>query len=153
MLQNTANAISTTTSAPTAIASPMSLRLIVSSIHPARQFPERPRTTRNQQQPPARQSQPPQIVDDENDNQDTRDEAFEYWSSATGTWEALEKALAAGAVVNTAMREEEKPWPSRVAPPLANDKTAISNRSFSWYAMFEFKNNRWYFTGFTECCE
>jgi len=90
---------------------------------------------------------------DENDNQDTRDEAFEYWSTARGSWEALDKALAAGAVVNTAMREAEKPWPSRVAPPLANDKTAISNRSFPWYAMFEFKNNRWYFTGFTECCE
>jgi hypothetical protein len=91
---------------------------------------------------------------DENDNQDTRDEAFDYWASAqAGSWEALDKALAAGAVVNTAMREPDNTNPSRVAPPLANDKTAISNRSFEWYAVFEFRNNRWYFTAFTECCE
>lgn len=91
---------------------------------------------------------------DENNNQDTRDEAFEYWAtSQAGSWETMEKTLAAGAVQNTAMREPDNRNPSRVAPPLANDKTAIANRTFEWYAVFEFKNNRWYFTAFTECCE
>lgn len=91
---------------------------------------------------------------DENNNQDTRDEAFEYWAtSQAGSWEAMDKALAAGAVRNTAMREPGDTNPSLVAPPQANDKTAIANRSFEWYAVFEFKNNRWYFTAFTECCE
>ncbi|MEK6280226.1 MAG: hypothetical protein AABN95_07700 [Acidobacteriota bacterium] len=90
---------------------------------------------------------------DENDNQDTRDEAFEYWETSGGSWDALEKALAAGAVPNIAMREPGNRRPSRVAPPLANNRRAISNRSFEWYAVFEFKNNRWYFTAFTECCE
>ncbi|HKO98483.1 MAG TPA: hypothetical protein VJU86_15910 [Pyrinomonadaceae bacterium] len=91
---------------------------------------------------------------DENNNQDTRDEAFDYWSTAqAGSWEILEKALAAGAVPNTAMREPGNLRPSRVAPPQANDKIAIQSRSFEWYAVFEFRNNRWYFVAFTECCE
>src|SRR5687767_14194584 len=39
---------------------------------------------------------------DENDNNDTRDETFEYWdTSGLGAWEALETVLAQGAVVNT----------------------------------------------------
>ena len=91
---------------------------------------------------------------DENDNQDTRDEAFDYWAtSQAGSWEVLDKTLAAGVVNNTQMREPDNTNPSRVAPPLANDKTAITNRSFEWYAVFEFRKNRWYFTAFTECCE
>jgi len=91
---------------------------------------------------------------DENGNHDTRDEAFEYWTTGeVGSWDALDKALAAGAVVNTAMREPDNLRPGRVAPPQANDKTAITNRAFPWYAVFEFRNNRWYFTGFTECCD
>jgi hypothetical protein len=91
---------------------------------------------------------------DENGNNDTRDEAFDYWTTAeVGSWEALDKALTAGAVLNTEMREPDNLRPSRVAPPQANDKAAISNRTFPWYAVFEFRSNRWYFTGFTECCE
>ncbi|HYJ84569.1 MAG TPA: hypothetical protein VEW46_00770 [Pyrinomonadaceae bacterium] len=90
---------------------------------------------------------------DENDNQDTRDEAFEYWGASAGSWDSLEKVLAQGAVPNVAMREPGNRLPSRVAPPMANNRRAISNRSFEWYAIFEFRNNRWYFTGFTECCE
>ena len=90
---------------------------------------------------------------DENNNQDTRDEAFDYWQSSAGSWEALEKILAAGAVPNVAMREPGNRLPSKVAPPLANNRNAIRKRSFEWYAVFEYRNNRWYFTGFTECCE
>ena len=90
---------------------------------------------------------------DENENQDTRDEAFEYWAASVGSWDSLEKVLAQGTVPNVALREPGNRLPSRVAPPLANNRRAISNRSFDWYAVFEFRNNRWYFTGFTECCE
>lgn len=90
---------------------------------------------------------------DENDNQDTRDEAFEYWTASVGSWDSLEKVLAQGTVPNVALREPGNRLPSRVAPPLANNRRAISNRSFDWYAVFEFRSNRWYFTGFTECCE
>jgi len=91
---------------------------------------------------------------DENNNNDTRDEAFEYWKTAgADSWDNLDKVLAAGAVPNTEMREAGNLNPSRVAPPLAGDKRAIADRSFPWYAVFEFKNNRWYFTAFVECCE
>ncbi len=91
---------------------------------------------------------------DENGNQDTRDEAFEYWQTAgIGSWEELDKTLALGVVPNVAMREPGNSRPSRIAPPLANNRRAIANRSFHWYAVFEFRDGRWYFVAFTECCE
>jgi hypothetical protein len=91
---------------------------------------------------------------DENGNQDSRDEAFEYWETAgIGSWEELDKALAQGVVPNIAMREPGNTRPSRVAPPLANNRRAIANRSFHWYAVFEFREGRWYCIAFTECCE
>lgn len=91
---------------------------------------------------------------DENGNNDTRDETFEYWeASGNGAWEALDKALDQGSVVNTAMREFRSTLPSRIAPPLANNPKAIKARSFKWYAVFEFRRGRWYCTGFTECCD
>ena len=43
---------------------------------------------------------------DENDNQDTRDEAFEYWAASVGSWDSLEKVLAQGAVPNVAMHSD-----------------------------------------------
>lgn len=91
---------------------------------------------------------------DENDNNDTRDEAFQYWETANvGSWETLDKILSEGAVVNTAMREPGNRRPSRIAPPLANDRRAIQNRSFPWYAVFEYRRGRWYWVAFTECCD
>lgn len=92
---------------------------------------------------------------DENQNQDTRDEAFEYWEgSGIGAWEALDNTLRKGTVVNTAWREPENSHrPSRVAPPIANSRRAINNRSFDWYAVFEFRDGQWYMTAFNECCE
>lgn len=91
---------------------------------------------------------------DENDNNDTRDETFEYWdTSGLGAWKALETALAQGAVVNTNMREFGSRAPSRIAPPIANSRRAIKARSFKWYAVFEFRDGRWYCIGFTECCD
>lgn len=91
---------------------------------------------------------------DENGNEDTRDEAFEYWqSTGEGSWQNLDKTIAAGTVVNTAIREPGNTLPSRIAPPLANNRRAIANRSFEWYAVFEFRDGKWYWVAFTECCE
>ena len=91
---------------------------------------------------------------DENQNEDTRDEAFEYWEgSGVGAWEALDKALEMGTVVNTAWREPDNDRPSRVAPPVANNRRAIKNHAFGWYAVFEFRDKQWYLTAFVECCE
>ncbi len=91
---------------------------------------------------------------DENGNQDTRDEAFEYWQvTGAGSWEELERIIAQGTAPNTALREPGNTLPSRVAPPLANNRRAIADRSFAWYAVFEYRGGRWYWVAFTECCE
>ena len=86
-------------------------------------------------------------------NQDTRD-SVEYWEgSGVGALEALEKTLRQGTVVNTAWRETGNRRPSRVAPPIANNRRAINSQSFDWYAVFEFRDGKWYMTAFNECCE
>ena len=91
---------------------------------------------------------------DENGNQDSRDEAFEYWqTTGDSSWQTLEKIIAEGTVPNTVLREPTNTWPSRVAPPLAADRKAVADRKFEWYAVFEFRNGRWYWVAFTECCE
>lgn len=91
---------------------------------------------------------------DENANQDTRDEAFEYWeNSGVNAWEALEKVLSEGTAPNTTMRESGNRRPSRIAPPIANSREAVKRRSFPWYAVFEFRDGSWYCTAFTECCD
>lgn len=61
--------------------------------------------------------------------------------------------LAEGTVPNTAMREPGNRNPSRIAPPLANDKEALRQKSFAWYAVFEFRNGRWNCTAFTQSCD
>lgn len=91
---------------------------------------------------------------DENGNHDSRDEAFDYWqTTGDSSWQTLEKILAQGTVPNTALREPGNTLPSRVAPPLAADRRAIADRKFEWYVVFEFRNGRWYWVAFTECCE
>ena len=91
---------------------------------------------------------------DENGNNDSRDEAFDYWENAhPGAFEAMDRVLAAGSVTNTAHRNPESRWPSRISPPAANDQKAVKDRTVDWYAVFEFRSGRWYFTSFIECCE
>jgi hypothetical protein len=91
---------------------------------------------------------------DENGNGDTRDEAFEYWQTTNiGAWEALDKVLDQGTVPTTVMRDPLSRRPNRVAPPIANNRIAIKKRSFPWYAVFEYRDGRWYCIRFTECCD
>lgn len=91
---------------------------------------------------------------DENGDEDTRDEAFEFWSEPRlGAWQALEKVLSQGAVRNTALREPGSSRPSRVAPPAANDRRALESHRVDWYAVFEFRDGRWYCTVFNQCCD
>ena len=91
---------------------------------------------------------------DENDNNDTRDEAFQYWETANvGSWQTLEDILDKGTAPNTVLREPGNLHPSKIAPPLANNRRAIESRSFDWYAVFEYRAGRWYWVAFTECCE
>jgi hypothetical protein len=91
---------------------------------------------------------------DDNGDGDSRDEALEYWSEPrVNGWAALEKTLAAGAVPNTAMRGPGDRRPSRVAPPAANNRRAIRSIAFEHYAVFEFRDGRWYCIAFAECCD
>ena len=93
---------------------------------------------------------------DENGDADTRDEAFEFWEAPRiRGWEALDRVLSQGTAPNTAMRDPESDsrLPSRVAPPIANSRRAIERSEFEWYAVFEFRDGRWYCTVFNQCCD
>jgi hypothetical protein len=91
---------------------------------------------------------------DENGNQDTRDEAFEFWkTSSTDVWKEMDKVFAKEAVTKTSMPELGSGAPSRIAPPIANNAKAIKDRAFDWFAIFEFKDGRWYWTAFATCCD
>ena len=91
---------------------------------------------------------------DENGDQDTRNEAFEYWQTAgVGSWEELDRILTKGTAPNVVLREPGNRRPSKVSPPLANNRRAIKAHEFPWYAVFEFRNGKWLCIAFTECCE
>jgi hypothetical protein len=91
---------------------------------------------------------------DENGDEDTRDEAFEFWAEPRlQAWESLEKILSQGTVRNTALREAGNRRPSRVAPPAANNRRALESHRVDWYAVFEFRDGRWYCTVFNQCCD
>jgi hypothetical protein len=91
---------------------------------------------------------------DENGDEDTRDEALDFWTEPrVSGWEALEKTLARGTAPNTVLREKGNRRPSRVAPPAANSRRAIESHSFEWYVVFEFREGRWYCVTFSECCD
>ena len=94
-------------------------------------------------------------VGDDNQDGDTRDDAFVFYDSLTYTnaWTALDKVLKQGTVPNTALVDKRSARPSRVAPPEANSRRASRRASFPWYAIFEFKKGRWYWTAFVECCD
>ena len=94
-------------------------------------------------------------VGDDNQDGDTRDDAFVFYDSLTYTnaWTALDKVLKQGTAANTALVDKRSARPSRVAPPEANSRRAIRRASFPWHAIFEFKKGRWYWTAFVECCD
>ncbi len=91
---------------------------------------------------------------DENGNHDTRDEAFDYWEATEiRALDAFDRVLAQGAVPNTSIRDPGNRRPSRVAPPVANDKQARQRGEVEWYAVFEFRRGRWYCIAFLQCCD
>lgn len=91
---------------------------------------------------------------DENGNQDTRDEAFEFWNtSSTDVWKSFDEMLAQGTAIKTSMPELGTGAPSRIAPPIANNQRAIRDHTFKWFAIFEFREGRWYCVGIAECCD
>lgn len=93
-------------------------------------------------------------VGDDNGDGDSRDETFDFWDEPlTRGWEALNRVLAQGVVPNTTLTAPGHSGPSKVAPPLANNRRAMRRASLDWYAVFRFSEGRWYCVTFVQCCD
>lgn len=79
---------------------------------------------------------------DENNNGDTRDDAFRWWGKTDiNGWEELNKALSIGAVSMSRWPDTVNGRQRRVAPPSANQ-----DKYSGWLAIFELREDgRWYF--------
>lgn len=82
---------------------------------------------------------------DNNGDGDNRDDAFRDWDDPkVHGWSALNRVLAQGAVpVSGRFLVNSNDKPKRVAPPLAVRKSYRN-----WFATFELRGDRWYFTSF-----
>ena len=91
---------------------------------------------------------------DENQDGDTRDEAFKFLDDPeVRGWKAFVETLAKGAVPSPPNPNEGgKKYPSRVSPPAARKIRSLENAP-PWIASFEFRNGKWYCTSFSECCD
>jgi hypothetical protein len=89
-------------------------------------------------------------------NDPGQDAAFEFWDGPNVRgWEAFEKVLARGTVPQAAWWDagRESKHPGRVAPPAANVRRNVTRGAVDWYAVFEFRDGRWYCTVFNQCCD
>lgn len=93
--------------------------------------------------------------DDDGDG-DTREEAFRFWDERNVRgWEAFDKVMAKGTVPKAAWRDGggRAKHVGRVAPPAANSRRNVRRGAVDWYAVFEFRDGRWYCTVFSQCCD
>lgn len=94
---------------------------------------------------------------DTNGNDETRDEALRNWDNPKiRGWDRLSKAIAQGTAPEAAWRAPRGGTATRrIAPPSANRKDfygwdPIKKEYKGWAAVFELRNNRWYFVSFEE---
>lgn len=81
--------------------------------------------------------------------------AFQFWDEPTARrWKAFERALRRGTVPMADWWDEgsKRTYLSRVGPPSANVRRNMRN-GLDWYAVFEFRNGRWFCTVFNQCCD
>jgi hypothetical protein len=92
---------------------------------------------------------------DDNGDGDSRDEAFKYWDEGRGRgWKAFERLLLGGAVPGEGLLGSHNGTPNRVAPPAINKRVNVIRGRITWYAIFEFREDRrWYCVIFKECCD
>ena len=93
---------------------------------------------------------------DDNGDGDTRDEAFQLWDDPhVRGWEAFDKILSQGTVPKAAWWDggRRRRHVSRVSPPAANIRRNVRREAIDWYAIFEFRDGRWYCTIFNQCCD
>lgn len=83
-------------------------------------------------------------LSDENNNGDSRDDAFRWWSKPeVNGWATLNNTLSSGAVDLTAWQSGEN-RKTKIAPPAAN-----RDRYGDWFALCELREDgRWYFVMF-----
>ncbi len=82
--------------------------------------------------------------------------AFQFWDdSNVRGWQAFTRVLARGTVPMAAWWDtgEKRKYLSRGAPPAANIRRNMKREAIDWYAVFEFRDGRWYCTIFNQCCD
>jgi hypothetical protein len=82
--------------------------------------------------------------------------AFQFWDDpSVRGWEALDKVLAQSTVPMAAWWDAggRRKYISRVAPPAANIRMNMTRAGIDWYALFEFRDGRWYCVLFNQCCD
>jgi hypothetical protein len=85
-----------------------------------------------------------------------RQAAFQFWDDPNVRgWEAFDKVLAQGTVPMAAWWDTggRRKYFSRVAPPAANIRRNMTRAAIDWYAIFAFRDGRWYCTVFNRCCD
>jgi hypothetical protein len=92
---------------------------------------------------------------DANGDGDERDDAFAHWDERGGRgWKAFERLLLGGAVPGEGRLASRDGAPQLVAPPAINKRVNVVRGRISWYAVFEFREDRrWYCVVFKECCD
>jgi hypothetical protein len=89
-------------------------------------------------------------------NDSGQEAAFQFWDDPNVRgWEAFDKVLAQGTVPMAAWWDSgrKRKYISRVAPPAANIRRNMKQRAIDWYAIFEYRDDRWYCTVFNQCCD
>ena len=82
--------------------------------------------------------------------------AFEFWDDPhVRGWDAFNRVLSRGTVPMAAWwgYGRKSKYRNRVAPPAANIRKNIDDLAIPWYAVFEFREGRWYCTIFNQCCD
>ena len=89
-------------------------------------------------------------------NSEGPEAAFQFWDdSSVRGWQAFNRILARGTVSKGTWWDAGRKgkYISRVSPPAANIRRNIKRGSVDWYAIFEFRDGRWYCTIFNQCCD
>ncbi len=89
-------------------------------------------------------------------NSEGAEAAFQFWDDPqVRGWDAFNRVLAQGTVAKAAWWNAggKSKYIGRVAPPAANIRRNVKRGAVHWYAIFEFRDGRWYCTVFNQCCD
>lgn len=89
-------------------------------------------------------------------NSEGADAAFQFWhDSQVHGWLVFDRVLARGTVAKAAWWNagHKSKYIGRVAPPAANIRRNVKRGTVHWYAIFEYRDGRWYGTVLNQCCD